>query len=236
MRITVITPTAPSAAFDAMLARMHAADYDPALQIGHTFLENGPPCVDSEVRAAQAAPGVVAAAIAAESAGADGIVINCTCDPGLFAAREAVSIPVIGTGIAAMHTASLIGTRFGFIDVTESSRAFVEGQARRYGLRQAYGAFRSAEVEVLEIESHAGQVTQAVTRACRLAVQESQVDVLILGCGAFTSIAPTISAELRRSGIDVPLIDPLPHALNYCVALVRGGISHSKQAWPRSVR
>jgi allantoin racemase len=50
-----------------------------------------------------AAPGVVDAAIKAEADGAEAVVIDCMLDPGLDAAREAVSIPVIGCGEAAMR-------------------------------------------------------------------------------------------------------------------------------------
>jgi allantoin racemase len=232
MKITVITPTIKTTAYDGMLEAMRSERYDPDVQIEHLFIDRGPACVDTEIRAAQAVPGLLEKAVQAQAAGSAGIVINCTSDPGLFAVREAVDIPVVGTGIVAMHTASLLGTRFGIIDVSYDTRAYVEGQIFRYRLHESYGVLKSTGIAVLEIERDAARATQAVVDASLEIVRQNNVDVLILGCGVFATIVRDVEARLRAAGVSVPLINPLPHAIHCMAALIRGGLSHSKVAWP----
>lgn len=232
MKIAVITPTVATAAFDGMLGAMRKQRYDPEVVIEHLFIERGPQCVDSEISAAQAVPGLIEKAVQAETAGAAGIVINCVSDPGLFAVREAVRIPVVGSGIVAMHTAALLGTRFGIIDVCDDTRAYVEGQVLRYRLHASYGALRSTGIAVLEIEHDPARSVQAVVAAARMLVRESHVDVLILGCGVFAAIADEVKARLLAAQVYAPLIDPLPHSIHCMASLIRSGLSHSKVAWP----
>lgn len=232
MKITVITPTVKTTAFDGMLETMREQRYDPDVVIEHHFIDYGPPCVDSEISAAQAVPGLIEKAVQSEAAGSAGIVINCASDPGLFAVREAVAIPAVGSGIVAMHTASLLGTRFGIIDVCDDTRAYVEGQIARYRLHASYGALKSTGIGVLEIERDPARSVQAVVAAGLAIVRQNNVDALILGCGVFAAIADEARERLAAAGVCVPLINPLPHAIHCIASLIRSGLSHSKVAWP----
>lgn len=50
-----------------------------------------------------------------ETEGIDGYIIACFGDPGLLAARELATAPVIGIAEAAMHAASFIATSFSIV-------------------------------------------------------------------------------------------------------------------------
>jgi Asp/Glu/hydantoin racemase len=73
-------------------------------------------------------------AIGAERSGYDAFVIGHFQDPGLYEARSAVHIPVIGTGEATLHVASQLGRRIGLVSIDPVFEVWHYEQAERYGL------------------------------------------------------------------------------------------------------
>lgn len=76
----------------------------------------------------------VDAAIEAEAQGYDGFVMGHFQDPGLYEARSAVRIPVIGTGEATLHAAAQLGRRIGLVSIDPVFEVWHYEQAARYGL------------------------------------------------------------------------------------------------------
>jgi allantoin racemase len=73
-------------------------------------------------------------AIAAEAEGFDGYVFGHFQDPGLYEARSAVRIPVVGAGEATLHIAAQYGRRIGLVSIDSVFEVFHLEQAERYGL------------------------------------------------------------------------------------------------------
>jgi allantoin racemase len=73
-------------------------------------------------------------AIEAEQQGYDGFVMGHFQDPGLYEARSAVRIPVIGTGEATLHFAAQVGRRIGLVSIDPIFEVWHYEQAERYGL------------------------------------------------------------------------------------------------------
>jgi Asp/Glu/hydantoin racemase len=73
-------------------------------------------------------------AIGAEQQGYDAFVIGHFQDPGLYEARAAVRIPVIGAGEASLHFASQLGRRIGLVSIDPVFEVWHYEQAERYGL------------------------------------------------------------------------------------------------------
>ena len=73
-------------------------------------------------------------AIGAEHGGYDCFVIGHFQDPGLYEARSALRIPVIGTGEASLHFASQLGRRIGLVSIDQVFEVWHYEQAERYGL------------------------------------------------------------------------------------------------------
>src|SRR5579875_777121 len=59
----------------------------------------------------------VDAALAAEQQGYDAFVMGHFQDPGLYEARSAVRIPVVGAGEATVHVAAQFGRRIGLVSI-----------------------------------------------------------------------------------------------------------------------
>ncbi len=79
---------------------------------------------------------VVENALAAEQDGYDGFVLGHFQDAGLYEARSAVRIPVVGTGEATLHFAAQLGRRIGLVSIDPVFEVFHLEQAERYGLGQ----------------------------------------------------------------------------------------------------
>lgn len=244
-KILVITPALASEEFAFFAEDLPKLGIKGHVRIDHTFIDTGTGSIENYIDDALVTPGTLIKALEAEKNGYDGIIINCMCDPGLHAVREAVSIPVTGTAEPAMHMAAILGHKFGFIDVLETSRTMVGDQVARYGLETRFGVFRAVNVPVLEIEKDKSGTIDKLVGAALLAVTENHVDVIVLGCGAFLGCDTAIRGAFferfrdvltdkgRERGVSpVPVIDPLPLAINTMIAIVRSGLCHSKLAYP----
>jgi allantoin racemase len=75
-------------------------------------------------------------ALAAEQQGYDGFVLGHFQDPGLYEARSAVRMPVIGTGEATLHFAAQLGRRIALVSIDRVFEVWHLEQAERYGLRE----------------------------------------------------------------------------------------------------
>lgn len=205
----------------------------PDTELSHTELDRGPASIESAFDEMLAVPETVARAIEAEREGVDAVMINCMGDPGLHAAREAVSIPVIGPCEAAMHVASMMGHSFSVVTVARHLKGQFENEAKIYGVREKLASVRSVEIPVLDLEVDRGRTVDALIEQAVLAVEQDGADVIIFGCTGMTGTAQAVEAGLRARGLDgVPVIDPPVWAIKMAEAMADMGLRHSKRAWP----
>ena len=184
----------------------------------------GPASIESAVDEVLAAPGVVDSAIKAEADGAQAVVIDCMLDPGLDAAREAVSIPVIGCGEAAMRAA---GAKFAVVTVLQrQERAFAD-LARRYGLADRMTEIIGIGVPVLALETDRETALAATIEGSRSAVERGAISV-VFGCTGMLGFADEVSRAL--DGIKV--IDPLPNAITAAHEAIQSGQTTDKAVYP----
>lgn len=234
--IRVITPVIATEVVTVMDKVARSFSIRGCVEVDHTFIDTGTASIENYIDDALVTPGIINAAIEAEQSGIDGLVINCMCDPGVHAVREAVSIPVSGTAEIAMHAACILGHAFGFIDVLESSRTMVMDQVARYGVRDRFGSFRAINIPVLEIESRKQETMERLAEEAVKLVRDDHVDIIILGCGSLYGcdvlMKSKINELLGTNRCPVPIIDPLPLAINAMIAIVHSGLAHSKQAYP----
>jgi len=73
-------------------------------------------------------------AIDAEKAGYDAFVMGHFQDPGLYEARSALSIPVIGAGESTLHWAAQLGRRLALVTIDPAFEVWHYEQADLYGL------------------------------------------------------------------------------------------------------
>lgn len=237
MRIRVVTPVTAKEfgegadAVSDMLASARADDH-----VDHVQIERGPASIESEYDEALAVPDTLRRIVEAERDGVDGVVINCMGDPGLYPARQLVSIPVVGPYQAAGHLAASLGHRFSVVSVVDAVVPMFWDRAAIYGFRHALASVRIVDIAVLDLERNRERmvermVERIVEEAAR-AVREDGADTIVFGCTGMTGVARRVAEALRGQGFDVPVIDPAPAALKVCELLVDMRLSQSRRAFP----
>jgi allantoin racemase len=164
-------------------------------------------------------PEVRKAAVGAETAGFDAVVIGCLLEPGVTAAKKAVRIPVVGTAAAALHLASLAAQKFSFLKpgVGDGEDSGLADLVRAYGFDDQLASIRSVDVSspLAFADSQATErLAEMLLTEARLAMAEDGAQAII-GYGGYE-----IFRELRRN-LPVPVINPIQAAVVVAEALVR---------------
>jgi len=233
-RIHVITPaTMPNARPADPFRHFNRDDF----VVTQEQIEIGPATIESEFDEIMCAPDTLARAIQAEQDGAAAVVIDCLGDPAVKPARELLSIPVIGPGETALHWAAMLAGSFGVVTVLDSVRPMLENNARIYGIHEKMKSVRVVNIPVLELEQDMERLTRALADEAVKAVCEDGVRGIVLGCTGMMGCAEAVEAALRdKTGSYVPVIDPVPAAIEQAIAFVRQGLSNSKITYPHPPR
>jgi len=202
------------------------------LRISLSATRTGPGSIESAYETTFSEPGTVARIIEAEREGVDAVVVDCMADPALQAARECVSIPVIGPSQTAMHLAAMLGHTFTVLTVLTRLRPQFENLAAIYGLRGKLAAVRAVDIPVLDLESDIAATQARLVAVAEKSIVEDGAHAVVFGCTGLLGCAEAVRKGLLERGYDIPVIDPIPSALRMAALLVEGGLSHSKLTWP----
>lgn len=224
--IRVITPIIAEASRDGAAL---APELPHGCTVSFRHLEFGPASIESAVDEVLAAPGVVDAALQGHDEGADALVIDCMLDPALDAAREAVDLPVVGCGEAAMRCASGAGA-FSVVTVLQRQEQAFRRLAARYGVAERLVSVRGIGIGVLELERDRTASIAAAIGAGRTALREDAAEAIVFGCTGMLGYARPVAEALRLSPERV--IDPLPHAIRTAHAAATRGAEHDGTASP----
>jgi allantoin racemase len=231
-QITVINPTITHEWNDEHL-RLYAGAASPGTQIRVVSLEWGPASIEGRADDALAAAGIMRRAMEAEEQGAGAVIINCMDDPGLYAAREMVSIPVIGPAEASMHLAAMLSHRFSVITTGTDDTSVVEELILRYGMTQKAASVRTIDIPVLALDSDKEATLNAVVSAAEKAVLQDGAGAIIPGCTLMAELISEIRVRLAARGASVPVLNPPLVALRLAEALISLHLSHSPRTYTR---
>lgn len=231
MQIRVLLPVLPSVTLINKAMAEYRAVAGSSAQISLACLRNGTSTIESDLDIALAQPETIRLAREAEDEGIDACIVACFSDPGLDGAREAVSIPVIGEGQAALHLASLLAGRFSVITTWDQCIPRIRRLVCRAGFGHKLASVRATGVGVMALSNDC--VDRMIDEAIE-AVKGEGAEAIVLGCtGTGENLPEEISAVVRAAvGISVPIIDPVPAAFGFTQACVGTGLRHSKIAFP----
>lgn len=216
MRIRVINPNT-TASMTALIATSARAVAGPGTTVDAVTSPMGPPSIESHYDEALAVPGILAS-IDDE---ADAHVIACFGDPGLDAAREIASGPVVGIAEAAMHAATMVGRGFSVVTTLSRTRGRAWELAHRYVGAGACLGVHACDIPVLELETDPAALKQVIELSQEALVADDS-EVIVLGCAGMADLCATVSAE-----IGVPVIDGVAAAVALAESLVRLGLRTS---------
>lgn len=222
MLIKVINPNT-TASMTATIGRCARAVAGPGTRVEAVDPTMGPVSIESHVDEALSVPGILEQIAAGESDGADGYVIACFGDPGIDAAREAASGPVVGIAEAAMHAASFLGRGFSVVTTLGRTTGRAWDLVDRYGMTRRCGGVHACEIPVLELETDP-DARKIITEACRDALESDGSDAIVLGCAGMADLCEHISSE-----IGAPVVDGVAAATLFVQSLVTLGLKTGKR-------
>lgn len=223
MRIKVINPNT-TASMTAKIGACARAAARAGSEIVAVSPAMGPASIESHYDEALAVPGLLQEIAAGEREGFDGYVIACFGDPGLKAARELARGPVVGIAEAAMHLASMVGTRFSVVTTLGRTMGQAWHLAEAYGMERFCANVRACELPVLELEEPGSNARERIVQECRRALDEDGADCIVLGCAGMADLCEHIGALLQ-----VPVIDGVAAGVQLVESLVHLKLRTSKR-------
>lgn len=201
-------------------------------EISISIVERGPASIESQYDVAVALPDILKHVDKAQKENMDAVIINCMADPGLDAARELASIPVIGMGEASLHLASILAHKFSVITILERDIPDLDRMFRKYDVYSRVASVKFINVPVLDLRDNEDAVAQAATEASIIAVKQDGAAAIAFGCGGLTGVVVKISNSLKEIGIEVPVINPTAAAIKMAESLVDMQLVFSKKTYP----
>jgi allantoin racemase len=219
IRISVVNPNTTqsmTALIEAEARRVAAPD---TVVTGRTPAM-GPASIESHYDEALAVPGLLQ--VVREDTEADAFVLACFGDPGLDAAREAASRPVIGIAEAAMKTASLLGRSFSVVTTLSRTVGRAWDLTRVYGLERQCAGVHACDIPVLELDEDRDRTYAVILSFAKTAMAQDGSDAVVLGCAGMAGLPELLTAELG-----VPVVDGVAAATVMAEGLVRLGLQPS---------
>ncbi len=195
----------------------------PDTEMDTWYLDYGPSSIEGEYDEALAAANVVLKCIEGEKAGYDAVFVNCFGDPGVRAAREAVSIPVFGGFEPIAYYALGTADRIGIVTVLPEVVPLIEGEIARYGLEKRFTGVRCIDIPVHDL-GETDRLIEAVIQESKRAIQEDGAGTIVLGCTAMAGV----KEEVEKEGYGVPVIEAGQAAVVMLETFVRMNLYHSR--------
>jgi allantoin racemase len=223
MRIRVINPNTSAAMTDKIGAAAKAAAW-PGTQIDAVNPSFGAASIEDHHDDVWAAAGVCEQVHAGEAAPTDAYVIACFGDPGLHAARELASGPVIGIAEAAFHAATLLATGFSVVTTLERTCVIAEHLVLQYGFERRCRGIHGTDIKVLELEDPASRAFERILNCAQQALEHDRSGAIVLGCAGMADLC----LELQQR-LGVPVIDGVAAAVKLAESLVALRLGTSKR-------
>lgn len=183
----------------------------------------GPVSIESFYDEYLAIPGVLKEIQKGDMEGVDAYVIACYGDPGLQAAREVTSAPVIGIAEASMYMASMLAARFSIVTVLPRIKTMLEELVASYGMDHRVINIRTTPLSVLDFEKDPVKGMEVLAQEGRRAVEEDHAEAILLGCAGMAEFADRLEQELG-----VPVFDGVVAAVKFAESIVDLGKTTSK--------
>lgn len=219
MHIHLINPNTTASMTASML---HTAQTVLAPQTKLTASEpvSGPVSIESHFDEALCVPGVCEEILKADNAGADGMILACFGDPGIWAARELTRKPVIGIAQAGFIMASMVATKFAVVTSMQRTVIMAEHLLTMYGYEKVCSEVLAVDIPVLELEKPASlEKVISLSKAAR----DNGAGAIVLGCGGMAHQQSVI-----EEAVGIPIIDGVKSAVKLLEAMIGMGLGTSK--------
>jgi Asp/Glu/hydantoin racemase len=125
----------------------------------------------------------------------DGVLVAAFSDPGLGAVQEAVDVPVVGMGAAALHAAAACGP-FVLLTVQPASVALIEPMLRIHDTVAQCRAVHALDASVIDAATGT-DVQDRLVEAARRLVRETGAECICLAGGPLGRFAAPLASALQ---------------------------------------
>jgi allantoin racemase len=153
--------------------------------------------------------------LAAESPGCDAVIIGASLDSALRAAREMLSIPVLGLTESALHIACLTGVRFGCLTTNARSAATLAEMISFYGLTTRCAAIGTLQTTPQDILRDPEGMEAAILAGIAKLIDQGADCVILIG-----AVMAGMPARLQARA-DIPILEGVACAVPLAETLVR---------------
>lgn len=213
MRLLVINPNT-STSVTARIEAVARAAAAPGTELEFVTAPYGVPYIATRAEAIIGGR-VVLEILAEREAEFDGAVVAAFGDPGLGAARELMSIPVVGLAEASMLMACPLGRRFSIVSFSSRLEPWYRECVEWNGLGARLASIRMLDAKVADIgRVQAENEDLLVELACR-AVEQDGAEVVILAGAPLAGLASRV-----RERVPVPLVESVAASIHLTESLV----------------
>ena len=184
--------------------------------------KTGPESIESFYDEYLAIPGILEQIIL--DTDSDAFILACWGDPGIEAAREITSKPVVGIAEASLYVANMIAAKWSVVTTLHRVRDMVEKTIQKTGLTERCASVRTTKLSVLDTEKNRAATLDVLTEAGRLAIHTDGAEAICLGCAGMSGLEQQLETRLG-----VPVIDAVAAAVKMAESLVCLGKITSKQ-------
>jgi allantoin racemase len=222
MKLLLINPNTSAAMTEGMVTSARAVAAADT-QISGCQPSFGPASIEGHFDEVFGAAGVAEQLRLARPDAYDAVVIACFGDPGLDAARELTSAPVLGIAEAAFHAASFVATGFSVVTTMTRTCGIAERLVQRYGFERSCRGIHGTDIPVLALEHCSEDTIAQIEAAASRALAHDRSGAIVLGCGGMAALCRTLQQRLG-----VPVVDGVSAAVKFAEALVALGLRTAK--------
>ena len=177
-RILVINPNSTETVTKGIDAAMEPLRMNGGPLIECVTLKDGPPGIESQAHVEQVV-GPIGKMVTKRDNDCSAFVIACYSDPGLHAAREITTKPVLGIAECGILTAMTLGQRFGVISILKKSIPRHLRYVGQMGVADRMAGDRAIGLGVVELSNEATTFARMAEVAAELR-DEDGADVLVI--------------------------------------------------------
>lgn len=162
---------------------------------------------------------VIDNAIKAEKEGYDAFAVNCMMDPGFYALKEVVNMPVAHALEACCYVAAMFAPKFALLSYNEIQRRWVVDVVKQYGLGERLVPSRSFATTLEALVTgfnDPSQVLKGAKEAAKTAA-DNGADMLVPTCGCLNMV---LVANGIKEIEGIPVIDTVGTVLKTAELLV----------------
>jgi allantoin racemase len=154
--------------------------------------------------------------VAEHAAGCDAVVIAVSYDTGLRAARELLSVPVVGMTEAGLLTACMLGGRIGIVTFGRRVRPLYDELVAGYGLASRVAGWRTLESTAAYQRGAHDALDDELVQAAHDLIERDGAETVLLTGAVMAGVPVRLQAR-----VPVPLIDGIDCAVRQAELLAR---------------